>query len=457
MWIYGAAGAGKSSIARSIAEWCQKEGILLASFFFFRSDPQRNNFKRFIATLAYDITQSVPDSRPFIEHAVESDPHIFSRSLDAQILHLVLKPLSQVAQSRAVAGQPLPHVIIVDGLDECVETREQTSIIRLFSTTLCQNPYFRWKVLIASRPELAIRHSFDDVANPSTWLALSDEYEADEDIKCYLEDNFREIRRRNPNKSHLPSDWPSKEDIDRLVWKSSGQFIYAATVIKFLSSGKRIQARLRTILDVGSTSTNGQAELPFRQLDVLYEHILNSAGAGQVEAVKQTIALCILFESCQFGYVCVCTKRTPGEIIATILDLVIEDVDCILGELCSILKVTNFHVRLYHASVSEFLFDPNRAGNLWVDEGFLWTRIVSHSFRSLITVPKGSLLQWCWIKTLTRQLRHARPTEEVTRCLTFDFTPFFDIHYGVFETWIIFLGLLRTRSLVRYLASFPCQ
>jgi hypothetical protein len=71
---------------------------------------------------------------------------------------------------------------------------------------------------------------------------------------------------KNPNKSHLPIDWPSKKDIYSLVRKSSGQFIYAATVIKFLSSGKRIKARLRSILDVGSTSINGQDELPFRQL-----------------------------------------------------------------------------------------------------------------------------------------------------------------------------------------------
>ena len=95
MWMYGAAGAGKSSIARSFAEWCQEGKTLLASFFF-RSDPLRNNIKRFIATLAYDIIQSIPDSRPFIEQAIESDPHIFSRSLDAQILYLIPKPLSQV-------------------------------------------------------------------------------------------------------------------------------------------------------------------------------------------------------------------------------------------------------------------------------------------------------------------------------------------------------------------------
>jgi len=82
---------------------------------------------------------------------------------------------------------------------------------------------------------------------------------------------------------HLPRDWPS-EDIDNLVRKSSG---YYAAVIKFLSSGKRILARLLAILDFDSTSTNCQVEL---QIGLLYEHLLNSAGAE-----IQTTALCILF------------------------------------------------------------------------------------------------------------------------------------------------------------------
>ena len=126
-----------------------------------------------------------------------------------------------------------------------------------------------------------------------------------------------------------------------------------------------IRACLRAILDVGSTSINGQDELPFRQLDVLYEHILNSAGAGQVDAVRQTTALCALFESCQFGCVCLCTKQTPEGIIAAILGLEIEDVDCILEELSSMLRVTKIDVCLYHASVGDFLFDRNRSGKLW--------------------------------------------------------------------------------------------
>jgi hypothetical protein len=74
-------------------------------------------------------------------------------------------------------------------------------------------------------------------------------------------------------------------------------------------------------------------------------------------------------------------NQTPGEIIAGILGLEIEDVDCILEELSSILEVTEY-IRLYHASISDFLFDPNRAGNLWVDEQFFWPKIVCYSLRS---------------------------------------------------------------------------
>ncbi|KDR76677.1 hypothetical protein GALMADRAFT_21178, partial [Galerina marginata CBS 339.88] len=34
MWLYGPAGAGKSAIAQTIAEMCQSNNTLLASFFF---------------------------------------------------------------------------------------------------------------------------------------------------------------------------------------------------------------------------------------------------------------------------------------------------------------------------------------------------------------------------------------------------------------------------------------
>ena len=66
MWVYGPAGAGKSAIAQTIAEMCEEEMILLASFFFSRVDPSRNNVSRLIATIAYQITFHLPDVRDAI-------------------------------------------------------------------------------------------------------------------------------------------------------------------------------------------------------------------------------------------------------------------------------------------------------------------------------------------------------------------------------------------------------
>ena len=60
LWVYGPAGAGKSAIAQTIAEMCEEEMILLASFFFSRNDPSRSNVKPLIATIAYQIILNLP-------------------------------------------------------------------------------------------------------------------------------------------------------------------------------------------------------------------------------------------------------------------------------------------------------------------------------------------------------------------------------------------------------------
>jgi len=40
MWLYGAAGAGKSAIAHTLAEICDKDGWLRATFFFWKTAPE---------------------------------------------------------------------------------------------------------------------------------------------------------------------------------------------------------------------------------------------------------------------------------------------------------------------------------------------------------------------------------------------------------------------------------
>lgn len=251
MWLYGAAGSGKSCIARSVAEWCQDQNLLLASFLFSRSDSSRNSINRFIPTLAYNITQTVPGSRPYMEDALNADPHIFAKTLEVQMLHLVVQPLVRLAShTSATPGFAPPYVFIIDGLDECLDQVEQEAIIRLFTSILRRNT--GWKVLITSRPE--IRSSFDAFvpASLSSRIALSNGRESDEDIRRFLEDKLADIKRKHFRRCYIPTGWPLLSDIDRLVRKSSGQFGSAASIIRYVSfeNGDPV-GRLHSILDDG--------------------------------------------------------------------------------------------------------------------------------------------------------------------------------------------------------------
>ena len=71
--------AGKSAIAQTIAEMCENEMILLASFFFSRNDPSCSNVNSLIATIAYQITLNLPRVRDAILRTIERDPLVFSK------------------------------------------------------------------------------------------------------------------------------------------------------------------------------------------------------------------------------------------------------------------------------------------------------------------------------------------------------------------------------------------
>ncbi|KIM39364.1 hypothetical protein M413DRAFT_38085, partial [Hebeloma cylindrosporum] len=96
LWLHGAAGAGKSAIAQTIAERCHTLNLLLASFFFSRSDPSRSHAKHLITTIAYQVATNLPSTRALIAAAMEKDPLLVERSLETQILTLLIEPLQNL-------------------------------------------------------------------------------------------------------------------------------------------------------------------------------------------------------------------------------------------------------------------------------------------------------------------------------------------------------------------------
>ncbi|CAA7260503.1 unnamed protein product [Cyclocybe aegerita] len=98
-WLNGLVGVGKSAMGQTIAEICEQEGLLPASFFFSRSNLTRNNRNLFVTTLAYQIALAVPHARRCIELAFEHDPVINTQSLETQVRKRVIEPLDIINQA----------------------------------------------------------------------------------------------------------------------------------------------------------------------------------------------------------------------------------------------------------------------------------------------------------------------------------------------------------------------
>ncbi|KAF9552195.1 hypothetical protein CPC08DRAFT_592471, partial [Agrocybe pediades] len=132
MWLRGPAGCGKSTIAQTTIERCLEKGFKLAAFFFNRFDPSRNHSRQLIATLAYQVYTAFPETnvQRLMLSAIEDDPLIFERTIRHQFRALIAHPL-HVYLSSLHSEQPSPPglLIVVDGLDECVDRTSQQEIL----------------------------------------------------------------------------------------------------------------------------------------------------------------------------------------------------------------------------------------------------------------------------------------------------------------------------------------
>jgi hypothetical protein len=87
LWLYGPAGAGKSAIEQTIADWCYKMNFLAASFFFSRSIGGRNEKTLLITTIVNQLIVSMPEIREHVGNALYNNPCLLTRSLEAQMDH----------------------------------------------------------------------------------------------------------------------------------------------------------------------------------------------------------------------------------------------------------------------------------------------------------------------------------------------------------------------------------
>ena len=373
MWLYGSAGAGKSAIAQTFAEMCEKDGRLLASFFFGRSDATRDDAKFLIPTIACQVYSSIPGARQHIISAVDNDPLIFERTLLVQLLSLVIEPLKQLGDTIS------QNVIIIDGLDECLDTASQTTILRtLFEAVRAQSCHIRF--LIASRPEHVIVTAFSLQSNSIlARLVLDDTYKPDDDIRLYLNDKIQGIKETHPFRHLIPQEWPGDALVNEIVKKSSGQFIYVFTVVKFIESNRhRPDHRLEIVRNLRPA----QGDMPFKELDALYTHILSSVeDTATVVELLSFILLAVQIDRYPYPMIPIQTSVASMEDIHDIERGCFKLVVCDLGSLLVIDQKDT--VKVMHTSLLDYLLDPSRCKGLAISGEELIAKHITTCFRFL--------------------------------------------------------------------------
>ncbi|KAF7982708.1 hypothetical protein HWV62_26554 [Athelia sp. TMB] len=359
-WLSGSAGLGKSAVLQSIAESCAEDKTLAASFFFLRGDEDHSEFRRFITTLGFQLTLSVPEVKPFVAKALQDDHTIPHQSIADQFRKLILDPLTAVpaaTMSRRIL------LVVVDALDECNDRKAIQDFIGILANACSgQQPLLRW--LVTSRSEEHIRQSFSNaVPAAATHVIQLETFNAETDIKSFLQARFSDIIHHNPllfRDVHQP--WPSLEDLMALVEKSNGLFIFASTLVKFLTDGKAPPERkLKSVLQMHAG------------LDPLYEQVLRDV--PEIACFPEVLAALMLLY-----------KQPSVELLAGVLQLDNAEVLLALTAIQSIVHIPSDNsspVQLNHTSLRDFLVDKGRSRNLFVDPPFAHVTLATGCARLL--------------------------------------------------------------------------
>jgi hypothetical protein len=383
-WLYGGAGVGKSALAQTLAEKFKMNDDLAASFFFFGADMNRNDGNRLIPTLVLQLAKSFSGLTPFLEEKIIADPDLFGKKRQTQMLELLIEPLIRLSLEET-NGVPLdpalnshPRLVVIDGLDECSDPGIQSDLLRIIASAVPHLPY-PLRFLITSRPEFHITHAFQHDLKKVARCNLSDDPNADEDIRIFLEGQFAELRLTHRDKQYLPPQWPPLGAISSIVERSSGHFIYAATVIRFIQSPKDgPDHRLQVILGLKQPY---KKDRPYALLDSLYKFIfLQIQDSRDLEKIHRALGVMHL-RSLKCGLFARSHWPSDGRAIKTLLELEPGELHSLFDPLLSLVAFDSENIRIYHKSLFDYLLDSSRSEGLQLNLQWAHESAANHILR----------------------------------------------------------------------------
>ncbi|CAE7102452.1 unnamed protein product [Rhizoctonia solani] len=344
-WMNGMAGTGKTTIASTFCERAERRKVLAASFFCTRSSAECKDVTRIVPTIAYLLARySIPFCSQLCQILAQS-PDLGTKNVLKQFEQLLTEPLKKAKDS-----MPEHLVVVIDALDECENRAGVELILDMLLRFASEVPL---KFLITSRPEPEIYEKL--IGSGSRQVIHLHEIEkslVQADIELYLTQELDFIT-------------PRSTDIEQLVQRSGALFIYAATLARYIRTGKRLadpRKRLRSVLSMTPEATKTHTHI-----DALYTAVLRSALSEdemEPDEVEDILAVLRTVISAQ--------EPINAETIAVFAGVAdAERVVYALQPLRSVLHQSEETglISTLHASFPDFMFSSERSGLYFCDIG----------------------------------------------------------------------------------------
>ncbi|KAF8336661.1 uncharacterized protein EI90DRAFT_3046706, partial [Cantharellus anzutake] len=246
------AGAGKTSVALSIAEECKREKISSSSFFFKAGEQSQPD--HLFSGMARSLAINDPAYR---------GPSLSTAPFATQFEKLVAEPLRLRTSS-----SDRPMVIIIDALDEC-DTKSFPRLADILRKAVPKLPP-NIKFFLTSRQfDLVDRYLSSNYPVDRLTIDLSDDANM-HDCAIYIRSQLHELKDVHPGLE----DGIGEEDtlVQSIQERAGGLFIWISTVFDYMKvSGSDATKMLKKLLDEDLNQPKASAE---EVMDRLYANIL---------------------------------------------------------------------------------------------------------------------------------------------------------------------------------------
>ncbi|KAF8311923.1 uncharacterized protein EI90DRAFT_860431 [Cantharellus anzutake] len=270
------AGAGKTSVAHSIAEECKKERILLLSFF---KAGEQSRPDHMFSGMARSLATHDPLYRASLISTPQEDPTLSTAPFVTQFKKLVAEPLHL-----KTSPSDRSMVVIIDALDEC-DTEAFPRLANMLRKEVPKLPP-NIKFFVTSRQfDLVNRFLSPDFPIDRLSINLSDDANV-HDCTVYIQSQLRELKGVHPDLKYRIED--EEKLVQSILERAGGLFIWISTIFRYMKIANGDPARmLKKLLDAGENGSKVSTE---EMMDSLYTLVSTASrrSVGDCGSIRST-------------------------------------------------------------------------------------------------------------------------------------------------------------------------